>query len=297
VCVDKGLYVVTDIPTRFLNAGDTFFNLTWKPTASGPSWDTGRVGLFCGVLGVSRDPNGVIDVTEKDGVRETSAINNFSARVSRELALGPRRGGKAGASALTPAQQRAVVAAAEVRLGKPYQPIGEGSADPASSTDVDVVKHALEAGDVGVVVSSCTLHSPPLDLYLATHSVDHVEVDVGDTFDLVLSAVMVDPNSPRQSIALKGWYSDKQPYTVISKRIPPGATFDDMPGNNSHWLQFTPQAKDAGSTYYFDVEVKANTVNPEDGSERWTIEPCVVEIYVRPAPAGTNPCSPATGGK
>src|SRR5262249_30519071 len=82
-------YLVTDIPARYLRAGDLLYTLT-QIDSDGPDWQPGHVAGFVGKLGLSAPSVPTERIVEANGSHVVSSTLSALKSAPGHIYLGPR---------------------------------------------------------------------------------------------------------------------------------------------------------------------------------------------------------------
>jgi hypothetical protein len=325
---DEAMLIV-DVPPQFLKPADMVFTLTdGVPTFGGlrdATWRPGHVGLFayqnsrdsCAGPSVgdrvyeSTPPNVQASTLYDDGTGKGFKID------PGHLYLGARR--TTGAHALSDAQRASVVSFAFDQIGKPYFPIGAGYVADGSFSCVGLVEAAYDAVGSEANPVPRLLIPVPWEDYIRSSPVEDVEMTVGETLDITVSAAIVEPSSPYLGLTLLGSYTDVTPscsgsicstYAITANTEPASATF--TAGKGGHFkFHFQATDADAGNTYseHFTMNADPHATGPLGGDHSLgsKLRGLVLNVHVLPAcmdagapDAGTDAeagasCSPPQG--
>jgi hypothetical protein len=315
VTVSEYMYLVKDIPARFLLPGDLLFTLT--QTKGGVDWQPGHVGVFIGgrndcnmlpsdaLIEATGDSvrEDVLDRHEPDeehrGVRE-----GFRAEFGHKY-LGPRR---SYSEPLTPADRVGVVDFLREQVGKDYALIlGQGNLDEDAFSCVGLAEAALDSVDKGVIAGlNEALVSTPLEMFQLTGPIDDITVFAGESVEIPFSGAIVHPASPDFLTTTRGWYCNTQPccdagacnsYEIETKEPPPsGITFDKI-SEGEYLLKWDTTEDDAGRHEILEFLMTSNATtlrdDADDASDRATLGVLEVEdflsIKVLPCPLPEDP--------
>lgn len=289
---DRAMHLVTDIPARNMEPGDTLFMLT--AIGGGPDWGPGHVAVFTGGRKNACAPEFSDELIEAtgDAVRVHSLETEILKEVDPETGQtvdNPRKGVKdednhfyLGAfrpeGGLLGSTRDLMVSFVRKQVGKPYSLVGGRWTDYESFSCVGLAETALDVVDKGVLNDFREFSiSTPVEMFQNMKPVREAKLFAGDVFEMPILGTIVHPDStgfytsdgkfcpgplPCCSAVDKGICND---FTIVESGRPAGSSFEQTaPGK--YVFKWTPGEGDAapggdGKTHEFKLTMKSPRVS------------------------------------
>lgn len=238
------LYLVVDIPGKYLRKGDLLYTLALTEQQEKFSWFPGHVGMYLGKSYKELDNDDLLIESSPNEV-QWSTLRHFIERLDH-LYMGPRRHN----GNLTTEQLTQITEYAAKQITKKYSLVGQGNPVELSNGGFSCVGLTEAAYDQATPSASIIPaykeipYSLPIDQYILTKPVDEISVKVGETVSIKVYGVS---------------WSDKDKYTKTAEGIsvensPDGSRF--YKDGNSYVFEWTPKEKDINAT--IDVKFLLN---------------------------------------
>ncbi|MBK6692521.1 MAG: hypothetical protein IPG50_09995 [Myxococcales bacterium] len=282
IAVDSPMYLVTDIPAKYLLPGDLLFVLT--TIGGGPNWQPGHVGLFTGGRGAACSPGFVDEVVEATApaVRkhfledvETQELDPETNTMITVKKQGTKTGdahfylgAKRPSGGLDAQQRLAMATGARALIGRPYLEVGGPLTLYSSFSCVGFTEFLLDAVGKGAIDKKQELiASVPLEQFRNTEYVREITMNPNDRLTMPFYGTVVHP-AGTTAFEFTGRYCSGMPccdgpvcndYTIEADpaTLPPGATFKVK--SHGKWeLDYLAQPQDAGKTFTIDLTMTSN---------------------------------------
>jgi hypothetical protein len=273
--VDRYIYVVPEIPSRYLQPADMLFVLTLGDSDPGPNWNPGHVGIFTGGSMACLPPSSDSLVESTPPMVRTHNLMSFRTGNGHQY-LGARR--PAG-TALSSTERKSVTDFCSMQVGKPYSLVfgqgNVGSSDPMAGLSLNggfscigLAEAAHDTIGRGSLEVREGLIATPLELYDATVPVEEFTMGVGEILqDMRVRNIVVHPGSPYIGTMLRGWYCDGYPCaspegdavdpdSELKGTKPDTLTFTQS-GRGHYVINYTAIPEDAGKSFDMTIETKA----------------------------------------
>ncbi|GMU88557.1 MAG: hypothetical protein AMXMBFR49_07650 [Chlorobiota bacterium] len=274
----RDLYLVLDIPGKYLRKGDLIFTLALlniqveKNIFPGFHWFPGHVGMYIGKAGGNLDNDELIIESAPNSVR-WNELNNFISD-QYHLYMGPRRF----RGNLTDEQLTQITEFAINQKGKKYSKVGQGNPVEISNggfSCVGLTEAAYDQANPSASIIPAFMEFPfslPIDQFNFTKPVDNISVLAGEPVSIKVYGVS---------------WSDKDKYTKTDEglsveNIPTGSRF--YKEGDSYIFEWTPKEKDVNT----NVNIRFNINGESSGHSGIVSQDLTINVVAPPFDFGNS---------
>ena len=287
---EKKMYLVFDIPGKYLKKGDLIYVLTGREPGAGAFWIPGHSGLYLGTQKPYSDENDgktIIESTPRDLSRQQpedgvqfAELRDFKTLFGSHIYMGARRP----RFEVTDEQRNRIAAWAVDQLGEDYAKLGgpflyTGAAPQelflahvAGLSCTGLSEGAYEAGTGRQIVSQeSRLILWPLRQFIRTVPVREAEVEAGEAFSMFITGVIKLPRAglggllSRVNLYSSDYY-DNAEFSTLSMFADSEPVKEVVAAGRAKFIAangqflFKPRPEDVGRTYRFTFTVDAGKV-------------------------------------